>query len=161
MDRSFMRSKKTEDDVIVDRATGAFNRRRLDRDVAAGVDPFCLPIATLVLHVGNIEQLGKLGTAPVDRILERIAWVVKAAVRASDTVYRDGDSSFCVRMPKTTDEEASTVVRRIQSNIESTPLLTDSKITVSVGVAVGDPGQVSNTAQRAVDAASPVVIVHH
>jgi diguanylate cyclase (GGDEF)-like protein len=144
----FRHSKKTEDDVIVDRPTGAFNRRRLDRDLAADVDASGLPIATLVLHVENFEQLGKPGSASVDRILERIVWVVKAAVRTSDTVYRDSDSSFCVRMPKTTDEEAATAAERIQSNIESTPLLTDSKVTVSVVVVAGDSGQVSNTARR-------------
>jgi diguanylate cyclase (GGDEF)-like protein len=153
MARGFRHAKKTEDDAIVDRPTGAFNRRRLDRDLAADVDASCMPTATLVIHVENFEQLGEPGAASVDRILERIVWVVKAAVRTSDTVYRVNDSSFCVRMPKTTGEQASTAAERIQSNIESTPLLTDSKVTVSVSVVASDSEQVSNTARRA-DAAA-------
>jgi two-component system cell cycle response regulator len=161
MTLSFIRSKKTEDDVIVDRATGTFNRRRLDRDLAAGVDAFGLPTATLVLHVENFEQLSKLGAVSVDQILERIAWVVKATVRTSDTVYRDSDSSFCVRMPKTTDDEASIAAERIQSNIESTPLLTDSTVTVSVDVVVGGSGQVSNAAHSADAAPGQEAIASH
>lgn len=146
---SFRRSKKADDDLIVDRVTGAFNRRQLDLDVAAGVDSSGLSTATLMLHVDNFEQFGKRGAAPADQILERVAWVVMATVRTSDIVYRHGDASFCVLLPATTDEHAVVAAERIRSNIESTPLLTESSATVSIGVATGDSGQVSHTVHRA------------
>ena len=144
---SFRRSKKTADDVVVDRTTGAFNRRRLDRDIAAGVDPFGLPTATLIIHVDNLDDR-------VDEILERIAWVVMAAVRTRDTVYRDSDFRFCVRLSETTDEQASLAAERIRSNIASTPILTHSNVMVSVEVATGESGQAGNTSNPANDAAA-------
>ena len=44
---SFRRTKKSDENSMVDRVTGAFNRRQLDIDLAAGVDSSGLPIATL------------------------------------------------------------------------------------------------------------------
>jgi diguanylate cyclase (GGDEF)-like protein len=143
------RSKKTDEQLIIDRVTGTFNRRQLDLDLAAGVDVSGLSTASLMLHVDNFEQFGKRGPASANQILERVAWVVMATVRTSDIVYRHSRSSFCVLLPATTDEQAIVAAERIRSNIESTPLLTNSNATVSVGAAIGDSDQVSKTARRA------------
>lgn len=146
---SFLRSKKTDDVIIVDRVTGAFNRRQLDIDVAAGVDPSGLSTATMMIDVDDFDQFGKRGMASGDQILERVAWVVMATVRTSDIVYRHRAASFCVLLPATADEDALVVAERIRSNIESTPLLSDSAVTVSVGVAIGSSEHVSSTVDRA------------
>ena len=143
------RSKKIDEQLTVDRVTGTFSRRQLDLDLAAGVDVSGRSTASLILHVDNLEQFGKRSPSSVNQILERTAWVVMATVRSSDIVYRHSDSSFCVLLPVTTDEQALIVAERIRSNIESTPLLADSNATVSVGVAVGDSGQIGRTTHRA------------
>lgn len=146
---SFRRTKKSDDDLIVDRVTGAFNRRQLDLDLAAGVDSSGLSTATLMIDVDDFERYGKRGQVSADQVLERVAWVVMATVRTSDIVYRNRHASFCVLLPATTDEDATTVAERIRSNIESTPLLVESNVTVSVGIAIGDSDEVSNTVHRA------------
>ena len=146
---SFRRNKKSDEHIIVDRVTGAFNRRQLDLDLAAGVDFSGLSTATLMIDVDDFERYGKRGEVSADQVLERVAWVVMATVRTSDIVYRHRHSSFCVLLPATTDEDATTVAERIRSNIESTPLLVESSVTVSVGVAVGESHEVSKTVHRA------------
>lgn len=147
---SFRRSKKSNDEVIVDHVTGTFNRRQLDIDLAAGVDPSGLSTATLMIDVDDFQKfVGRRGSSSADQILERVAWVVMATVRTSDIVYRHRASSFCVLLPATTDDHAAVVAERVRSNIESTPLLCESNVTVSVGVAIGSSDQVSNTVHRA------------
>jgi diguanylate cyclase (GGDEF)-like protein len=136
--------------LIVDRVTGAFNRRQLDLDLAAGVDPSGMSTATLMIDVDDFGRYsGKRGVSSGDKILERVAWVVMATVRTTDIVYRHSASTFCVLLPATADDHATIVAERIRSNIESTPLLTDSNVTVSVGVAIGSSQQLCNTVRRA------------
>lgn len=147
---SFRRTKKSDDDLIVDRVTGAFNRRQLDIDLAAGVDPSGLSTATLMIDVDDFARYsGKRGVEAGDKILERVAWVVMATVRTTDIVYRHKESSFCVLLPATADDHAVVVAERIRANIESTPLLSESNVTVSVGVAIGSSEQLSSTVERA------------
>ncbi len=146
---SFRLSKKPDENLIVDRVTGTFNRRQLDLDMAAGVDASGMSTATLMIDVDDFERYGKRGEVSADQVLERVAWVVMATVRTSDIVYRHRHASFCVLLPATPDEDATTVAERVRSNIESTPLLVGSNVTVSVGVAVGDSHAVSETVERA------------
>lgn len=146
---NFRRSRKHDEDLVVDRVTGAFNRRQLDIDVAAGVDPSGLSTATLMIEVDDFEKFGKPDTSEVNQILERVAWVVMATVRTSDIVYRYRGSSFCVLLPATADVDALIVAERIRANIESTPLLCESHVTVSVGVAIGPSKLLEETFERA------------
>lgn len=143
------RKQQSDDSLIVDRVTGTFNRRQFDLDLASGVDASGMTTATLMIDVDNFDRYGKRGESPGDKVLERVAWVVMATVRTSDIVYRHLDSSFCVLLPATTDVDATIVAERIRANIESTPLLVESAVTVSVGIAVGDSGKVSDTVDRA------------
>ncbi|NND74038.1 MAG: GGDEF domain-containing protein [Ilumatobacter sp.] len=146
---NFRRSRKHDEDLIVDRVTGAFNRRQLDLDIANGVDPSGLSTATLIVEVDDCDKYGKPDSAQVNQILERVAWVVMATVRTSDIVYRQASSSFCILLPATADDDASIVAERIRANIESTPLLCESNVTVSVGVAIGPSKLLGETVERA------------
>lgn len=145
----FRRSGK-KDEVIVDRITGAFNRRQLDADIAAGVDLSDQPTATLLISIDDFATFtGKKGVASGDQVLERVSWVIMATVRTTDVVYRHARDSFCVLLPATTDSDASTVAGRIRSNVERMPLLAESHVTVSVGVATGSGTDLASTIQRA------------
>ena len=148
---NFRRTKRSDENSMVDRVTGAFNRRQFDIDLAAGIDSSGLPTATLQIDIDGFERYGKRrGEVSADQVLERVACVVMATVRTTDVVYRHWHASFCVLLPATTSVDARTVAERIRSNIESTPLLAETNVTVSVGVAVGgDSEPVSETAHRA------------
>lgn len=145
-----LRRAKKQNDVIVDRVTGAFNRRQLDADVAAGLDTSDQPTATLMIDVDAFDgYTGKKGAASGDQVLERVSWVIMATVRTTDVVYRHGGSSFCVLLPATTDADAVAVADRIRGNVQKMPLLAESHVTVSVGVATGTGQQLAQTIERA------------
>lgn len=144
------RRAKQPDDVIVDSVTGALNRRQLDADVAAGVDTSGQSTATLMIDVDQFATYdGKQGNASGDRILERVSWVIMATVRTTDVLYRHGPSSFCVLLPVTSDADALAVADRIRGNVQKMPLLAESHVTVSVGVATGTGSDIASTIERA------------
>ncbi len=149
MSIGFLRRKRRADDVIVDEVTGTFNRRQLDLTIAAGVDMPGESTATLMVDIDNFEQYFSRRDVTVEQILERVAWVLTGTVRTSDIVYRSTGASFCVLLPATTDDDAFIVAERIRANIEKTPLLTDFGVTVTVGVAFGEAGQLSHMVERA------------
>jgi len=150
---AFLRRAKKQDEVIVDRVTGAFNRRQLDADVAAGLDTSDQPTATLLISVDDFPAYtGKKGVASGDQVLERVSWVIMATVRTTDVVYRHARESFCVLLPATTDADALAAAGRIRGNVERMPLLAESRVTVSVGVATGSGADLASTIRRADEA---------
>ena len=150
---AFLRRSKNQDDVIVDRVTGAFNRRQLDVAIAAGLDTSDQPTATLLISVDDFPSYtGKKGVASGDQVLERVSWVIMATVRTTDVVYRHARDSFCVLLPATTDDDAFAAAGRIRGNVERMPLLAESRVTVSVGVATGSGTDLASTIQRADEA---------
>lgn len=157
MSFSFRRTKKQED-VIVDRVTGAFNRRQLDVDIAAGLDTSAQSTATLMIDVDEFDSYnGKRGNAKGDQVLERVAWVIMATVRTTDVVYRHEASTFCVLLPSTSDADAVAVADRIQSNVAKMPLLSECGVTIKVGVASGPASDVKDAVDRAVRALDEAV----
>ena len=157
MSFSLRRAKKNED-LVVDRVTGAFNRRQLDRDLAAGLDTSELPTASLMIDVDDFEAFtGKKGIASGDQILERVAWVIMATIRTTDVVYRHEDSSFCVLLPSTHDVDAVAVADRIRENVQKMPLLSQSGVSIKVGVASGSSADVASAVDRAIRALGEAV----
>ena len=157
MSFSFRRAKKHED-VIVDRVTGAFNRRQLDADISAGVDTSGHATATLMIDVDQFASYdGKRGTASGDQVLERVAWVIMATVRTTDVVYRHDSSTFCVLLPSTDDTDAVAVADRIRANVAKMPLLAEYGVSISIGVATCDTGDVKGAVDRAVQALDEAV----
>jgi diguanylate cyclase (GGDEF)-like protein len=145
-----LRRTKKQDDVIVDRVTGAFNRRQLDTDVATGLDASDQPTATLLIEVDDFDSYsGKKGVVSGDQVLERVSWVIMATVRTTDVVYRHAHSSFCVLLPATSDQNAVVAADRIRGNVQKMPLLAESRVTVSVGVATGTGSDIATTIERA------------
>lgn len=157
MSFSFRRGNKQED-VIVDRLTGAFNRRQLDVDIAAGIDTSGHSTATLMIEVDEFASYnGKNGNAKGDQVLERVAWVIMATVRTTDVVYRHEASTFCVLLPSTPDDDAIAVADRIRANVAKMPLLADCGVSISVGVASGPADDVRDAVDRAVQALDEAV----
>lgn len=166
---SFRRGKK-RDDVIVDRVTGAFNRRQLDAVIAGGFDTSDQPTATLLIDIDDFAQFiglkdqskkdgkkdgkrdGKKEVSSSDQVLERVSWVIMATVRTTDVVYRHSASSFCALLPTTSDEAAIAVADRIRLNVEKMPLLAEMRVTVSIGVATGTSDDLATTIKRADEA---------
>ena len=83
----------------------------------------------------------RYGHATGDRVLRAVGERISNAVRADDTPARYGGEEFAVILRRATPEQAFDVAERIRTDIESIAprdLGISEKITVSIGVAVGD-----------------------
>jgi diguanylate cyclase (GGDEF)-like protein len=165
-----IRRAKKRDDVIVDRVTGAFNRRQLDAVVASGFDTSDQPTATLLIDIDDFERYvtkasGRPGGRPSegsgDQVLERVSWVIMATVRTTDVVYRHNASGFCALLPATSDEDAFAVADRVRANVAQMPLLAERSVTVSIGVATGTSTDLASTIRCASDALAAGAVAGH
>jgi diguanylate cyclase (GGDEF)-like protein len=77
-----------------------------------------------------------------DAVLQEIALVIRAAVRAEDIVARYGGEEFCILLPEIPPEEAERVAERLRAMIERRLLPAAAgvrSVTVSVGLALLRP----------------------
>ena len=118
---SFGRATKSDENVGVDRVTGALNRRQLDMDLAVAAHSCGLPTVLLEIDIDSFERFGRRrGAASADQVLERLGCVLMTA-RASDRRHLPSSARELLHASMVSD--AKTVAERICSNIESTLLL--------------------------------------
>jgi diguanylate cyclase (GGDEF)-like protein len=145
---------------LTDPLTGLGNRRALEEDAPAG--DFAL-IALDLDHFKNVND--SFGHAAGDVVLTRVSEVLRASVRAADSVYRLGGEEFLVYLPANGEGPAATLVAataiaaRIRTTIREldlTGLAPGGHLTVSQGVVtVAQAG--SEQLAEALDAADAAV----
>ena len=113
---------RTEELAQTDALTGLANRRRLDDDLAVECGRsvrYGRPLALVMFDVDHFKSLNDtFGHVRGDEILQELADAVRAAVRATDTVYRYGGEEFAVLARETDAEHATVLAERLRSRIE-------------------------------------------
>ncbi len=131
-----------------DPLTGLKNRRALeafDRQVATEAER--RPFAVLMIDIDGFKSLNDLhGHAFGDRVLRRLAEVVRGRMRGFDLVVRYGGEEFCVVVKEATLHNARRIAEDIRLQImeERFQAATEEVgVTVSVGVAESTPSALS------------------
>ncbi len=129
-----------------DGLTGVANRRRLDRDLDEHGQTSFGPTSVIMIDLDHFKLVNdKHGHAMGDDVLRRVASLLTRLVRRGDVVYRYGGEEFCVLLPNATNDEARRVAERIVTAIRTVTLPDGTRVTASVGIADGEPAQVSDT----------------
>jgi diguanylate cyclase (GGDEF)-like protein len=79
-----------------------------------------------------------------DAVLQKIAKVMSACIRATDIVARYGGEEFAIIMPETDLKNAAISGERLRKTVEEMDVLADDfiiKTTVSIGVVTYMPGE--------------------
>jgi diguanylate cyclase (GGDEF)-like protein len=127
---TFLQCKREVDALreenLLDTGTGLYNMRGLARRAhEIGADAFRRrdPLACVVFSP-ELEDAGpeEASDEEVHRIAEQVGQLFKRVGRASDAIGRLGQSEFAVIAPATGSEGALRLVRRLGSNIESSPI---------------------------------------
>ena len=137
--RNIEERKRAEERILQlsfhDQLTGLYNRRFYEEERLRLDTSRNLPMTLVIADVNGLKLVNDaFGHQAGDRMLVRIASLIRNVSRADDIVARIGGDEFVLLLPKTGTEEATGIVRRIREAIageEAQPAV----ISVSFGMA--------------------------
>ncbi|HWO15791.1 MAG TPA: GGDEF domain-containing protein [Solirubrobacterales bacterium] len=132
----------------LDPLTGLFNRNALEQRLAEldGQPSNAeegLSHALLLCDLDHFKRVNdQLGHAAGDAVLQDVAYVMRATLRAGDSIYRVGGEEILVVLPGADREDAIEIAERLRVAVrERRPV--GVTVTVSIGVAVSQPERVN------------------
>jgi diguanylate cyclase (GGDEF)-like protein len=131
----------------LDPLTGLFNRNALEQRLGELEGQPCNPAeglshAFLLCDLDHFKRVNdQLGHAAGDAVLQDVAYTMRAALRAGDSIYRVGGEEILVILPGAGHEEAIEIAERLRTEVrERRPV--GVPVSVSIGVAVSEPDSV-------------------
>lgn len=128
----------------LDPLTGLFNRNALEQRLGELEGQPCNPEdglshALLLCDLDHFKRVNdRLGHAAGDAVLQEVAYTMRAALRAGDSIYRVGGEEILVILPGAGREDAIEISERLRTEVrERRPV--GVQVTVSIGVAVSEP----------------------
>lgn len=135
------RHRLAVDSSTRDGLTGLGNHRAFQEDVRRAIaraTRLGQPVACALIDIDNFKELNDhAGHSFGDVALRRVAQEL-ANTRDGDGAYRVGGDEFAVLMEPASAEEAAIVLERVRRAIAARL----SNVTISVGIAEADPGQI-------------------
>ncbi len=142
--------------VFIDGLTGVFNRRCFDEQLATEwrrASRTASSLGLLMLDIDHFKRYNDLyGHQQGDDALRQVAGAIKACLlRPGDLVARYGGEEFACIVPTTNFEGALRVAERIEQAVRKLQLVhaesdTAPVVTLSIGLALGQPGRDANPA---------------
>jgi len=131
----------------LDPLTGLFNRNALEQRLSELDGQPCDPFegqshAFLLCDLDHFKRVNdQFGHAAGDAVLQDVAYTMRAALRAGDSIYRVGGEEILVMLPGAGHEDALEIAERLRVAVrERRPV--GVPVSISVGVAVAEPGVV-------------------
>jgi diguanylate cyclase (GGDEF)-like protein len=131
----------------LDPLTGLFNRNALEQRLAELDGQPCDPTeglshAFLLCDLDHFKRVNdQFGHAAGDAVLQDIAYTMRAALRAGDSIYRVGGEEILVMLPGAGYEEAVEIAERLRVAVrERRPV--GVSVSLSIGAAVAAEGPV-------------------
>lgn len=140
--QKLLRLEQTNETLFVasetDPLTQVGNRRFLDRKLSV-LRETSMEMAFLLLDIDHFKILNdNYGHDVGDDVLVRLANMLKALSRKDDVLARIGGEEFVILLPNTDKGAAMTIAERIRHKAEDSVFKTKARVTVSIGVAVGN-----------------------
>ena len=119
--------------------TGLYNRNFFEVELERIQPERHSPVSIVVADMDNLKAVNDTyGHAAGDECLRKAAQELKRSFRTEDIVARIGGDEFCVLLPETSEAAANAAVARLRTNLEEQK---DSRLSLSVGLATGRPGE--------------------
>lgn len=147
-ERAAARAEAYAHAAAVDPVSGLFNRRyfhvRLEEELQRS-RRHEIPLALLMMDIDDFKAVNDVyGHLAGDGVIKETAEIVRRAVRVFDVCTRFGGEEFAVIMPASSEESASAVAERIRARVAAyrSPErpLEDLRVSVSIGLALSEPG---------------------
>ncbi|HET7121983.1 MAG TPA: GGDEF domain-containing protein [Solirubrobacterales bacterium] len=128
----------------LDPLTGLFNRNALEQRLGELEGQPCNPEeglshAFLLCDLDHFKRVNdQLGHAAGDAVLQDVAYTMRAALRAGDSIYRVGGEEILVILPGAGRQDALEIAERLRTEVrERRPV--GVPVSISIGVAVAEP----------------------
>ncbi len=133
--------------------TGLYNRAFFDEERTRLERGRRYPVSVMVADLDGLKPTNDtLGHEAGDKLLRRVAEVLRSAFRAEDVVARIGGDEFAALMPATDETAAAHTMERIQTLINlNNKYYRGPVLSLSVGVAMAVRGLSLTEAQRLAD----------
>ncbi|WP_051280182.1 sensor domain-containing diguanylate cyclase/phosphohydrolase [Anaerovorax odorimutans] len=110
--------KKAEEEILYlsyyDQLTGLYNRRFYEEEIKRLDTKRNLPITLVLADVNGLKLINDaFGHLVGDKLLKKIAQIIKSGCRSDDIIARIGGDEFILLLPKTDSIEAEKIVKRI------------------------------------------------
>ncbi len=103
-----------------DPLTRAHNRLALDQQLAQIVEKNWFPSALIMADIDNLKQINdRQGHGAGDAHIIKCAQVIRRALRDSDAFFRIGGDEFILLFPKTDEQTADFILKRIKEEIDA------------------------------------------
>ncbi len=126
---------------VTDDLMGINNRRflfiRLEEELKRA-KRYVYDFSAMMIDIDFFKKINdSFGHQQGDRVLEKLAALLKASLRFTDTICRYGGEEIIVLMPHTNLEESALVAERIRRRVEMTDFnLPDARYTVTISAGV-------------------------
>lgn len=131
--------------ATTDSLTGLANRMHtvhLAQEALARAQPGTEPATLLLLDLDHFKQINdRLGHPAGDRVLQRLAEVIRGALRAGDIAGRLGGEEFIVLLPHTDAAAAHAIGERLRTRLAASCGDLGVAVTCSIGLATADSGR--------------------
>ncbi len=126
----------------IDGLTNLLNRRAFEKDLEkelAKIKRYKYPLSLIMCDIDHFKHINdNYGHRVGDKILQKMAEILKNGIRETDSAYRYGGEEFMILLPHTTGEQASRLAERIRNKISIFRFLlkkpeTSIRITISSG----------------------------
>ena len=152
------KQKKTLEQLATrDTLTGVLNRAKFDRIAEQSIEianRYNRELSILMLDLDHFKNINdEFGHSMGDEILIIISGLLSASHRKSDTLFRWGGEEFIILAPETGRNTAVELAERILSIINEQTYPKEIHMTISIGVAVHEPGDSVDTLLNKADKA--------
>jgi diguanylate cyclase (GGDEF)-like protein len=131
----------------LDPLTGLFNRNALEQRLGELDGQPCDPNdglshAFLLCDLDHFKRVNdQFGHAAGDAVLQDVAYTMRAALRAGDSIYRVGGEEILVMLPGAGHGDAMEIAERLRVEVRDRRPV-GVPVSLSIGVAVAEPGSV-------------------
>jgi diguanylate cyclase (GGDEF)-like protein len=139
--RTGLQNKELHTAMELDFLTGVGNRRALERKLGEHAQERRpqLESSLLLLDLDHFKQVNdQYGHAAGDKVLIRLAELMRRHTRSSDRIFRYGGEEFAVVASGAGLSAAARLAEGLRAAVEAAPLLEGHPITISIGVTYMD-----------------------
>ncbi|MFA5014230.1 MAG: HD domain-containing phosphohydrolase [Actinomycetota bacterium] len=117
---------------LKDKLTGLYNRAYFEEEIKRLNTKRQFPLSIIMGDVNSLKVVNDtFGRREGDKLLKKIARIIKSCCREEDIIARWGGDEFSILLPKTTEDDAEEILNRIRNVCFKT---SDQKIPVSISL---------------------------